>query len=98
MYALAADDVSARLEALLDHDPGTNDLSACCLYQINQPLQCLSVCKEIINQKYYVSFSEIILRIVDGIASCVRVSLYLRSIWSASRRPLISCWTSLTCV
>ena len=80
MYALAADDVSARLEALLDHDPGTNDLSACCLYQINQPLQCLSVCKEIIDQEHFVPFSEKLLRNDDVINSSVRVRLYLRTI------------------
>lgn len=80
MYALAADDVSARLEALLDHDPGTNDLSACCLYQVNQPLQCLSVCKEIIDQEHFVPFSEKLLRNDDVINSSVRVRLYLRTI------------------
>ena len=80
MDTLVTNNISTRLEAFLYDDSGSNDLCACRFHQIDQPLQCLSVCEKIINQEHLVPFSEKFLRNDDVINSSVRVRLYLRTI------------------
>ena len=56
--ARAAADLTAMLEAFFDYDSGTFESCSGFLDDIDQTQKCASVCKEIIDQKYLVTFSE----------------------------------------